>query len=163
MTLLPIEADSHRLAAAMPLHPRRQAHVAGAPPWQASINRISNKLGKELPRKFRLSAFSSDNSYGVCCLSSKEYAGNRFWWNLRERQLRDLAAASSAFVAFACGTADNVVLIPLNDFEPWLPTFNTKAGSDGEGWHIHILRDSNNWWLLQTGRDNRINITQYVI
>lgn len=163
MTLLPEESDRHQLAAVMSLQPRRQVHIAGAPPWQASMNCISNKLDKELPRKSKLSAFSTDNSYGVCCLSSKEYAGNKFWWNLRARQLHSLAGKQSAFIAFACGSPDAVVLIPLRDFEPWLPTFNAKHGSDGEGWHIHILHDSDNWWLLQTGRGNRVNITQYVI
>jgi|GEM_PF-6239680 len=145
-------------------HPRRrQVHIAGAPSWQACVERLSTKVGADLKSKSGRCAFSADNSYGVCCLVSKQYEGQRFWWNLRERQLRALTDVHSAFVAFACGSSDSVVLIPLQDFSMWLHTFNPKPGEDGDGWHIHILHDMGHWWLLQVGRDNRIDITQYII
>jgi hypothetical protein len=136
---------------------------ASAPAWVECVARISRYIGSQLTVKAGRVAFSGDRNVAVCCLVSKEYPGNRYWWNLRGRQLSDMAPASTALVAFACGTPEQILAIPVTDIATLLPTLNPKPGHDGEGWHVHILHEGGRWWLLQSGRNNRVEITDYLL
>lgn len=146
-----------------PISTGRQNHILGAPSWQSCVDRIGQKFGVNLTQRAGRCVFSQDRQYGVCCLVSKEYPGQRFWWNLRDRQLQSLSASPSAFVAFACGSPDAIALIPQKDFMRWISKLNSKPGADGDGWHIHILHETEGWSLLQSGRNNRVSLMQYMI
>ena len=74
----------------VPLSAGRQIHIPGAPSWQSCVDRIGKKLDTSLTVKQGRCVFTGDGQYGICCLVSKEYAGNRFWWNFRNRQLQSL-------------------------------------------------------------------------
>ncbi len=142
---------------------RRHSHIIGAPSWHDCITRLENNLGAILNRHSGRCAFSGDGKVGVCCLVSKKHANQRYWWNLRERQLDELGDIKCAFVAFACGSPDKIAAIPLEEILDRIPSFNPKPGEDGDGWHIHVMQDGPNWWLMLTGKHQRANIRKYMI
>ncbi len=142
---------------------RPQNHDIEAPNWSDCISRIEEHLDITMSRKSGRCKFSADDKFGVCCIVSKKYEGERYWWNLRERQLRIISSADHAFVSFACGTPEYIVSIPIGFLRELLPTFNLKHGADGDGWHIHILYENGKWLMLQIGRGNHVDVSKYLI
>lgn len=143
--------------------PAVHSHILAAPSWEACISRISLQAGSDLTQKKGRLAFSADGMHGVCCLVSKEYGHNRFWWNLRDRHLKGISVARHAQVGLACGTPDFILLLPLQNIVALLPSLNEKPGDDGAGWHVHVQNEDNNWSLILSGHNNRVDVTRYLI
>lgn len=139
------------------------ASTDGAPSWQICVSRVGERLGTPLVRRKGRCAFSSDGAHGVCCLVSKEYPGDKYWWTIHARQIDDIQACRAAYIALACGTANTIILIPLADFEPWLPYLNPKDQPTGDGWHIHIVHEGSNWYLRLKGRGQHVSVSEYLI
>lgn len=135
----------------------------GAPSWQLSVDAVASKLGTDLTRRKGRCAYSRDGKFAVCCVVSKEYPNVRYWWTIHRRQLAALAQAQSPYVAFACGTPEQILLIPVSEVESWLAYLNPKTQGDEEGWHIHIIHEAGRWHLLEKGRGNHVEITRYLI
>jgi hypothetical protein len=142
---------------------KKQVHVHGAPPWSDCMAHIASKLGVTFAVRSGRCALTSDGAYGVCCLVSKPYANDRFWWNLRDRQLMAISSARTAYVAFACGTSDAIILVPLADLREWTPMLNPKPGEDGAGWHVHIERSGHRWSFLLRGYGNNADVTRFIM
>ena len=77
--------------------------------------------------------------------------------------MTELKRARDSFVALACGKPPTIVLVPVTEIIERLSTLNPKPGHDGDGWHVHVLNERGSWWLLQKGRDNRVDVTCFVI
>lgn len=142
--------------------PTESGDDAGAPDWKQCIEQVGVRLKAKLERKSGRCAHSMNGKHAVCCLVSKQYPDDRYWWTIHARQLEEILVSQSAFVAFACGSADSIAVIPIEDFRAFLPQLNPKkGGATGDGWHVHIQHDETGWWLLLTGRDNRASVTKY--
>jgi ElaB/YqjD/DUF883 family membrane-anchored ribosome-binding protein len=137
--------------------------TAGAPNWQACVNIVGVNLGVVFATKRGRCAFAADGKTSVCCVVSKEYPGKKFWYTIYERQLSQLAQNETAFVAFACGSETKIFVIPCANLTTLLPTLNPTTVGDKSGWHVHILNDGRDWWLLQSGRNQRINLTKFLV
>ncbi|MCX6359736.1 MAG: Swt1 family HEPN domain-containing protein [Armatimonadetes bacterium] len=142
---------------------KKQVHVNGAPPWSDCLMRIALKLDVTFSIKTGRCALTSDAACGVCCLVSKQHANDRYWWNLRERQLVAISSARAAYVALACGTPDTILLVPLANLREWTPMFNPKPGEDGAGWHVHVECSGRRWSVLLQGRGNKVDVTRFLI
>lgn len=133
----------------------------------ASIERVQRHLGLSLIKESRTLFVTPDRATAVLCAVSKQHerAAKPFYWFAFHPHQRDpLIAATSASVAFGCGSADKIVLIPYADFEPWLEGLNQTVNEDRRYWHIQIVEVDADKMMLgrKKGFDN-IDLSQYLI
>jgi hypothetical protein len=131
---------------------------------------IFRHLGLETGRVRQTIALSRDGSVRICCLTSKDHEaekqsglGERYWFTIYERHLEDIEQAQKAYVAFACGAAHQVVLIPVGEFRKWcdaLPPY-TQGNT---GWHVHLSKVAGAWTIRREGYHVQpIDVTAFVI
>ncbi len=130
------------------------------------VERIQAKLGLSLIRRSRASFVTPDNDTALICTVSKESqtsSGLRYWFAFHSHQRDSLNTYEKAYVAFGCGTAETVLLIPFNDFREWLNGMNMTQNDDREYWHVQIIKDGEKYVLLQKANFERIDVTNYRI
>lgn len=130
------------------------------------VSRIQTKLGLSMIRRSRASFVSPGNDTALICTVSKESqtsSGIRFWFAFHTHQRDSLSAYKNAYVAFGCGSADTVLLIPFVDFEEWLNGMNMTQNDEREYWHVQIIKDEDKYTLLQKANLKRVDVTKYKI
>lgn len=115
-------------------------------------------------------ATSLDGSTRICCLTSKDYElekalteSERYWFTIYENQLENIKRGKQSYVAFGCGSTDQIVLVPSDEFTKWskyLPPYTQGK----TGWHIHLLKTSGKMELRREGRNEQlIDVTRFVV
>jgi hypothetical protein len=90
-------------------------------------------------------------------------AAQNYWFAFHPHQLEELKNASSAYVAFGCGSADKLFLIPLSHFEPHLSKTWTTERDDRMYWHVRIQqRAGKHQWALKKGSTN-VDIDRFLV
>ena len=90
---------------------------------ESSVSRIQKFLGKGVVKKSRALYGTPDGKMLIVCALSREYTkGGResYWFGFHDYQEEVLGRADDAYVAFCCGSAHNVVLIPFQKFRKLL-------------------------------------------
>ena len=131
---------------------------------------IFRHLGVEIGKTRKTVSISRDGSVRLCCLVSKDYeaakempVGERYWFTIYERQLEDIEQAQNPYVAFACGSAQQIVVIPSGEFRKWCDDLPPYTQGD-KGWHVHLSEASGTWNLRREGyRAHQIDVTAFVI
>ena len=133
---------------------------------EACIQRIGKKLGYTLVRRSRATFSTSDEEVAVVCTVSKEHkipAGKRYWFAFHPHQQETLLNAKMGYVAFGCGSASKLVLIPYKDFAPWVSEMNQTIRDDGKMyWHIHINDEGGKLFLHKKAGISRSNLNTYL-
>ena len=128
--------------------------------------RVSKKLGIPLVKRSKATFISPGGEVAAICAVSREYelgTDKGFWYAFHPHQRELLHDASNAFVAFGCGSAETILLIPFRDFEPWLSGMNMTKSTDREYWHVHIHREGDRFTLHRRSDQSRIDLTKYKI
>ncbi len=126
------------------------------------MERIEKKLGLSLIRQSRASFTSPDESLRIVCAVSRFHERVKtFWFAFHPYQADFLSAADTAYIAFGCGDADNLFLIPFGDFRPWLANFNKTEKTDGFYWHVKIRESENVYSMTGRAGTKDIDITRY--
>jgi hypothetical protein len=128
------------------------------------ISRIEKVLNVPLVKHSRASFASSDQLVRVLCSVSRYHErAKRYWFAFHPYQSDLLSQARNGFVAFGCGSAQKLFLIPYGEFKPWLNSCFTTERKDGFYWHIQI-RESGKMYAM-TGRTGTkdFNISQYLL
>jgi hypothetical protein len=132
----------------------------------ACIGRIAAALGEDLLKHSRASFATADGETAVLCAISKAYAGAHhegYWFAFHPHQKEFLEAATKGYVGFGCGSADQLILFPYEDFSKWLEDFHRTELENRFYWHVRInRRDTHYFLLLRAGRDN-LEVTQYLL
>jgi hypothetical protein len=74
-----------------------------------------------------------------------------------------LAQMQDSFVAFGCGTAATVLLMPFGEFAPWLKEMNITEREDRFYWHVHIFQDGGKFLLARRKGAERIDLTRFLL
>ena len=134
---------------------------------EASIERIQKKMDWSLIKQSRAIYATPDFSKTVLCVVSKQHERSSkhfYWYAFHPHQKETLERGEEAFVAFGCGSADSLILIPLTDFEPWLVGLNQTIGENKRYWHVHISKDKEGAMTLERKRDyENIDVSKYVL
>ena len=112
------------------------------------IQRLSAHLDAALIKQSAAIYSSADRSIGICCSMSREYKklnGSGYWFAFHPGQLSALKQYPQALVAFACGSAEQILLIPLPEFEAWFPSLNRTITEDRTYWHVKFKKSENGW------------------
>lgn len=128
------------------------------------VLRIERTLGTSLIKQSRASFASADRAVRVVCAISRFHQRvRRFWFAFHPHQQEFLEGAEKAFVAFGCGDAGKVLLIPLGDFVPWLENFNRTEKPDRHYWHVKIRETGNKFAMNGRAGTKDIDITKYLL
>ena len=133
----------------------------------ACIEKLSVKLGEKLVRQSRSIFVSPHGEVAMSCSVSKEYIDTShkgYWYAFHPHQADLLKKAKKAYVAFGCGSAERIILIPYDIFEPLLKDLNTTARPTGKTyWHVQIADHEGKWELRRKGGLSRIDVTKYLV
>lgn len=133
----------------------------------ACIARIEEKLGLTLVKRTRANFSSPDETVAVICAVSKEHSGasgrSAYWFAFHPHQKDRLQTAKHSYVAFGCGSADKLLLIPFQTFEPWLEGLWTTQREDRMYWHVRVNADGEELKLNRKKGSEDISLTSFLI
>lgn len=125
---------------------------------------VASHLGTPLVRQSRAFYANPAKDVGVLCSVSKRHSGSvTYWYGFHPYQRDKLKPLEHGYVAFGCGSADLVVLIPFATFEPLLNDLNQTHLEGRYYWHVHIAEEGEQLVLRRKGGLPSINVTDYVI
>lgn len=132
---------------------------------EACAASVSVFLGKPLIRRAKTLFSDSAGQCHVVCVVSKQYkrdTRSRYWYAFHPSQ-RDFLDASESYIAFGCGTANKVVVLPASILIPLLPNFRTTTKKNSFYWHVEIFEQDGHMALGQSNGQSNVDVTQYVL
>lgn len=128
------------------------------------ITRIEKKLAVTLIKHSRASFSSPDESVRVVCAISRFHEpAKKFWFAFHPHHAEFLSTAENPYVAFGCGDAQTLFLIPFADFKPQLTYFHKTEKSDRFYWHVKISKDKKGYFMTGRAGTKDFEITKYKI
>ncbi len=130
------------------------------------VVRIQEKLRVPLVRRSKASFISPNKEVALICAVSREHPAGRgvgYWFAFHPHQQDILGGFVNAYVAFGCGSAKSILLIPFKDFRMWLSGMNMTHAEDREYWHVQIIKDKNKYTLQQKAGLDKVDVTRYLI
>lgn len=130
--------------------------------------RAQTKLGINLVKQTRVSYSNQEKSTALICAVSKEYEQGqytKFWFAFHPHQQEFLNEFQNSYVAFGCGSPTDTLLIPFQDFKPFLENCGTTENEERMYWHIVIHFRDNKFQIGQPklGRGSMTDLTKYKI
>lgn len=133
---------------------------------EACIKRLEHHLKTPLLRQSQASYYSSNKKIGIICTISRERkigARDTYWFAFHPHQRDYLQGFEKAFVAFGCGSENQIIQIPFDEFRTWVDGFNITEKEDRFYWHIHVSKEENNFLLHRKKGHSNIDISKYLI
>lgn len=134
---------------------------------QACIERIEASLRRPLIARSKAIYGSTDGSVAVFCGISKEHTSpgsSVYWYAFHPHQRAALESAKEAYVAFGCGSAETIVILPFTKFVPLLQGMHQTTTKDGRSyWHVKIYREASRFVLHRASGFDRIDLTGSVL
>jgi len=131
-----------------------------------SASRVAAKLNVPLIQRSRGTFSSVDDSVRLVSSYSRTYGSapqGGFWFAFHPHQKEYLADATQGYVAFTCGDAATVLLIPISEFEHWLPGMHETISPDRRYWHVRIKRNNGRFTMNRRKGHERIDLTKYLV
>jgi hypothetical protein len=128
--------------------------------------RIAAKLGLPLIQRSRGTFSSADDGVRLVCAYSRTYGTapqGGFWFGFHEYQKEYLEQSSRGYVAFACGAANTVLLIPIVEFSRWLPGMHETVSPSRRYWHVRIKRSDGRFIMHRRKGHERIDLSNYLV
>lgn len=134
---------------------------------EESVARIEEHLSQDFVRRSRARYKTPDERIALLCAVSRAHdttRGPAYWFGFHPEQREYLERAEKAYIAFGCGSASQVLLIPYEQFATWIPGFNVTEGEDRMYWHVHITNEEEERWILdrKTGFES-VEISRYLL
>lgn len=128
------------------------------------IARIEQRLNIALVKNSRATYSTADGTQKVCCITSRFHEREkRYWFAFHPHHEQYLSGANNAYVAYGCGNANTLFLIPFRDFHPWLKQFLKTVVDDRFYWHIKIRQKGGEYGITTRPDKRDIDITKYKI
>jgi hypothetical protein len=130
------------------------------------MTRVQAKLKTVLVKRSPALYSSADEKIGVICLNSRKHEISkipRYWFAFHPHQKDRIAKYPQGYVAFGCGTAEQVVLIPATDFLGWLDRFHTTKLEDRMYWHVRIAGDSSKMTMDTKAGETPPDVTKFIL
>lgn len=133
---------------------------------EACVKRIQLQLKASLVKRSRSGYSTPDNTIALNCSVSKEHnpdTNPNYWFAFHPHQQAFLEKHQLAYVAFGCGSSERLILVPYDDFKPWLQSTWTTENGDRTYWHVVIYRDDETYALRLKKGTKAIDLTPYVV
>jgi hypothetical protein len=133
----------------------------------ACIRRIERVLGTSLLKRSRATFEAPDQKLRLICAVSREHARSgtiSYWFAFHPHQAHYLASADNSYVAFGCGSEQQLLLIRYSEFKQWLEGMNETTTVKGRTYkHVSIFRVGNGFELVRRQGWPKIDLTRYVV
>jgi hypothetical protein len=132
----------------------------------ACVRRIEKALGSSLVKRSRATFASADQSLKVICAISREHVRGgdpSYWFAFHPHQSDYLADTERSYVAFGCGSEQQLLLIPYNEFAQWLAGMNETTTKDRTYKHVSISYSDGRFELVRKQGWPRIDLTPYLL
>jgi hypothetical protein len=131
------------------------------------IRSIEARLGTSLIRQSRSSYADAARTIGVVCLVSRRHRTEEapfFWFSVQPGQMEFLSKHRDGHLVLGCGSPETVFVIPHGDIAPLCEKLNISIRDDGTHYfHVHIIGEDGQYYLLLKGRGERVNLTRYLL
>lgn len=132
---------------------------------QDCIEHIQKYLKKPLVKESRSSYRTADNAIGIICSISKRHgteAAPKYWFAYHPYYDDYLAVHTQKYIAYGCGDASKIVLIPYDRFKPLIHKF-WKTEKDSRIYYHIVIYERGGKLLLRIPKDGDIDITEWLI
>lgn len=132
----------------------------------ACVRRIETVLGTSLVKRSRATFAAADRALKVICAISREHlrGGNpSYWFAFHPHQSEYLADTERAYVAFGCGSEQQLLLIPYEKFASWLDGMNETTTKDRTYKHVSISHSDGRFELVRKQGWPRVDLTPYLV
>ena len=134
---------------------------------EACASRVENALECRLTRRSSVLFLSDEEDIAVICLVSKEYRSSTrvgYWFGFRRLQRDRLEEAEKGYLALGCGSPDDVLLIPIEEFTRLSSEMNQTVRVDKNSyWHVLLSWDQGRLILRRRQGSLRVDLSQYHI
>jgi hypothetical protein len=131
------------------------------------LKSMERKLGTNLTRHTRSSYANDTSSKGVVALVSRRHRSPEapfFWFSVHPYHMEFLAKYREGHLVLGCGSPETVFAIPYAEFAPLCEKLNISVRDDGTHYyHIHIIGETGQHYLLLKGRRERVSIGKYLL
>jgi hypothetical protein len=132
------------------------------------LSRIEKKLKVDLVKQGRISYADKNTSTGIICSISKLHKQgqhDKYWFAFHPYQQEFLKNVKNGYVAFGCGSPDNIFLIPFDVFAPLIPSLWITEKEGRMYWHVVIHERNGKYLLAQPilGKGEMMDITKHKI
>lgn len=130
------------------------------------IARLQKKLGIALVKRTRSGYSSPNNETGLVCSVSKEHnpeSAPSYWFAFHPHQQDFLAPFKKTYVSFGCGSSKRVLLIPYEQFNPWLANAGTTTNEERMYWHIVIFRKKEAYSMRLRKGTKPVDLTPFAL
>jgi len=129
------------------------------------VERVSSQLGLPLIQQGRCTYINADQTWRLLCIVSKEYQKSgitRYWYAFRPNQQEFLNEGRQSYIAFGCGSEAEVILIPSDVFQQYLPKMRMTSSGGRFYWHVEIFKKGDKY-LLNKANHEGVDITTYLM
>ncbi|MBX3064700.1 MAG: hypothetical protein KF726_17085 [Anaerolineae bacterium] len=131
------------------------------------VERVASNLEVTFTKQSRTTHRANERDLAISCSVSKEYLrGGRpsYWFAFHPSQKERLEQAADAYAVFGCGSADNILIFPLDTLTSWLPQLLFTSREDRSMyWHVFLTVANGKWYLVPRAEHGHIDITNYLL
>lgn len=132
----------------------------------ACIQRIEKVLRTTLLKRSRATFIAPDKDLRLICAISREHVrsgSHSYWFAFHPHQAEYLATGDNSYVAFGCGSEQQLLLIRYTEFAPWLDGMNETTTKERTYKHVSIFRVADRFDLVRRQGYPRIDLTRYLV
>jgi hypothetical protein len=121
------------------------------------LMRIQEHLKISFIKESRIAYSDKDKKAGLICSISKIHDPGKlesYWFSLYPHQLEFLKKFHAGYIAYGCGAADKIFLIPYSDFAKWIKDFSATSNEDRFYYHVVVI-DRNGKFYLQLPKSKK--------
>jgi hypothetical protein len=130
----------------------------------ACVARIEKHLGGTLVKQTHATFSSPDSSLALVCVVSREHRSRdqlSYSFVFHPHQKKFLAPFERPYIAFGCGSAQQIILIPFTNFVPWLDGMSVTQLEERFFWHVSIFKEDNRLVLHRRQGQTRVDLSGY--
>lgn len=121
---------------------------------KSCIEKIKKHLDINLIKNTRISYESKSKSTGVTCAISKVHKSGKtpkYWFAFHPHQKEYLEEYEKSYIAYGCGSAENIFLFDFKEFRNYYPNMRTTEKNGKKYWHVVIMNKGGKFYLQQYG------------
>jgi hypothetical protein len=122
---------------------------------EAYLDRVSEALhirlfpGKGAQKRAFVSPDGSLFVLGRVSAGTPRSNYTEYWFNVESQHVDILHRAAQAYVAFGCGSPDDMLLVPLSELEPHLSNLSVTRRRGFEQYNVRVLHQAEKFMLAE--------------
>ncbi len=127
------------------------------------VKRIEKAMEISLDARSKTTYQTQDEKVRVVCLVSKPHVRKnsiQYWFGYHRSQHEFIEGAEESFIAFGCGSPNELILMPSNELSQQLDHMHVTDSGSRYYWHVRILEKDGEFFLERRDQ-NPLNLAPY--